>query len=193
MLAFTTALIAEYVERLDVLMPELRETVKHLDAELSSAIWLQEGGAGNTCRWFFGAYDEACRSLSRSPDVDSCEDLKKKGVKLDGCLVLVATETFSPYLFGAIPADEYLVAYTPNFYRQVKFALDIYRAFGDGKAVRRALVSRDNPYISYLSLRKALEERGGQDHCYYIPKLSGTGAIYLALKKLEREGLLKKP
>ncbi|ACB39515.1 hypothetical protein [Pyrobaculum neutrophilum] len=53
-LAFTTALIAEYVEWLDELMPELREAVKHLDAELSSAIWLQEGGAGNTCRWFFG-------------------------------------------------------------------------------------------------------------------------------------------
>jgi len=53
--------------------------------------------------------------------------------------------------------------------------------------VVRILASSYNPYINYHVFKKLIKDGA----CYH-PKHTGPAPIYLALKKLEREGKLKK-
>jgi hypothetical protein len=51
------------------------------------------------------------------------------------------------------------------------------------------LASSYNPHINYAIFKKLI--KGERDICY-SPKLTGPLPVYLALKKLEKEGLVKK-
>jgi len=101
-------------------------------------------------------------------------------------VVVVATETFSPahlYILGCV--DTLYLIYTPNVYRQVKYALRVCSQLNCKmpKEIKRILVSSYNPLINYEILSRTI----GDEKAYYHPKLTGPMAIYLALKKVEKK------
>jgi hypothetical protein len=102
------------------------------------------------------------------------------------CPVLVATESFSAYyLYLLRGVERAYIIYTPNVYQVVKYALSVLREGDKPREVRRVLASSYNPHINYHVFKKLVEDGA----CYH-PKLTGPAPIYLALKKLEREGRL---
>jgi hypothetical protein len=115
-------------------------------------------------------------------------DLGKAVKELRSCdsAVLAATESFSAYYLYLLQGVERVyVIYTPNVYHFVKYALSVKRE--EKPDVVRILASSYNPHINYHIFKKLIEDGA----CYH-PKHTGPAPIYLALKKLEREGKLKK-
>ncbi len=103
---------------------------------------------------------------------------------------VAVTETFSPYHLWLLSngVEELYLIYTPNTYPQLKYALS-YAGRSARARIKRVLASSYNPHINYIIFKKLI--KGERDVCY-SPKLTGPLPVYLALKKLEKEGLLKK-
>ena len=100
--------------------------------------------------------------------------------------VLAATETLSPYTLHLLSGMEriYLI-YTPNVYQVVKYSLEAVDGELRGR-VKRVLASSYNPHINYEIFKALIAEEA----CY-LPKFTGPAPVYLALKKLEKEGRLR--
>jgi hypothetical protein len=100
--------------------------------------------------------------------------------------VLTATESFSAYYLYLLQGVERVyVIYTPNVYHFIKYALSVEKE--EKPDVVRILASSYNPHINYHVFKKLIKDGA----CYH-PKHTGPAPIYLALKKLEKEGKLKK-
>lgn len=128
-----------------------------------------------------------------NPERDPGRVLAKLG-NARSSVIITATESFSPAtLYHLRNAEKIYLLYTPNVYKQVKYAIDVaYELMPDLKnKIKRVLLSSYNPHINYKALKHALEQAltPGQQVIWH-PKLSGPMPVYLALKKLEAEGYL---
>lgn len=101
----------------------------------------------------------------------------------DKPVAIVATETFSPAtLYALRHVDKIYLIYTPNVYRQVRYALRVIEEL-DSKTLQKIetiLVSAYNPEVTYIILEKRIQE-----DFEFRPKLTGPMPIYLALKKVK--------
>jgi len=117
-------------------------------------------------------------------------DLRGAVEELRSCdsAVLTATESFSAYYLHLLRGVERVyVIYTPNVYLFVKYALSVLKKEEGPREVVRILASSYNPHINYHIFKRLIE-----DGACYSPKHTGPAPVYLALKKLEKEGKLKK-
>ncbi|MEM3996975.1 MAG: hypothetical protein QXP31_07940 [Pyrobaculum sp.] len=201
-ISLTLALLKKTAGRMAELVDQNRELYAMYD--LAYAAWttdackfygdLGDGAArlGELCDFCYTGGDRCLQFLLMpyNPQTELGKALMELG-RSGGAVAVTATESFSPAtLYHLRHAERICVLYTPNVYKQVKYAIDVAAELMPDlrDKVKRILISSYNPHINYKVLRHKLRVEGC---CLWHPKLSGPMPVYLALKKLEVEGILR--